>query len=443
MLSPNRSTRRPFHPRMALPRTAGVAKWMIDFGDLSTMYADSAGTTPAAIEGTLGKILDKSGAGNHFVQTDAAKRLKVSARVNMLTKTEDFADAAWVKYVDATIVSDAVQGPAAVGVADAVVASSAIHNGIYQTVAVAADVQCVFSFIAKSNGKDWLHVNNMNGHSGIWFNLSTGTQGTARAGVTGTITLISDSWYSIKVTCASVATSYCEVGATDADNSAVCTGNGSAGFYITKADFRPANSGAKLPVYQRVNTATDYDTVGFPVYLKQNATNTAFLVSAATIDCSGTDAMTVFWGGRKLSDAALGTVYASSATPASTNGAFRLSAPGANGENTYLVTSRGTSLTDALASSRVAPLSNVVTMTSDISGDFIKLRVNGALIDTDTGDQGTGNYANESMYIGMRGSTLLPFTGHLHSLIGCGALLSDYAMRKIEDWQAGQMRITL
>lgn len=356
MLSPNRSTRRPFHPRMALPRTVGVAKWMIDFGDLSTMYADSAGTTPAAIEGTLGKILDKSGAGNHFVQTDAAKRLKVSALVNLLIGTEALAT---------------------------------------QTVVTRATTQ------------------------------------TLRFTGTGTITL------------SGTATS----GALSAGTHSIVTTAGNLTLTVagtvTKADLRPANSGAKLPVYQRVNTATDYDTVGFPVHLKQNATNTAFLVSAATIDCSGTDAMTVFWGGRKLSDAALGTVYASSATPASTNGAFRLSAPGANGENTYLVTSRGTWLTDALASSRVAPLSNVVTMTSDISGDFIKLRVNGALIDTDTGDQGTGNYANESMYIGMQGVTLLPFTGHLHSLIGCGALLSDYAMRKIEDWQAGQMRITL
>jgi hypothetical protein len=38
--------------------------------------------------------------------------------------------------------------------------------------------------------------------------------------------------------------------------------------HIWGADLRPANSPSNIPAYQRVNTATDYDTVGFTPYLK-------------------------------------------------------------------------------------------------------------------------------------------------------------------------------
>ena len=46
-----------------------------DPSDLSTMFQDSAGTTPVTADGQpVGKILDKSGRGNHASQATAAKR---------------------------------------------------------------------------------------------------------------------------------------------------------------------------------------------------------------------------------------------------------------------------------------------------------------------------------------------------------------------------------
>lgn len=45
-----------------------------DPSDLTSMWQDSAGTTPAAVNSPVGKINDKSGRGNHFTQaTTAAK----------------------------------------------------------------------------------------------------------------------------------------------------------------------------------------------------------------------------------------------------------------------------------------------------------------------------------------------------------------------------------
>jgi hypothetical protein len=53
---------------------AGEVGVWFDPSDLSTMFQDSAGTTPAAIDQAVGLILDKSGRGNHASQTTLASR---------------------------------------------------------------------------------------------------------------------------------------------------------------------------------------------------------------------------------------------------------------------------------------------------------------------------------------------------------------------------------
>lgn len=67
-----------------------------DPSDMSTLFQDSAGTTPVtAVEQPVGRILDKSGRGNHATQATTTKRPVLSRRVNQFTKTEDFSDTAW------------------------------------------------------------------------------------------------------------------------------------------------------------------------------------------------------------------------------------------------------------------------------------------------------------------------------------------------------------
>lgn len=54
---------------------AGEQSAWYDPSDFSTMFQDSAGTTPVTAAGQpVGKILDKSGCGNHATQTTAASR---------------------------------------------------------------------------------------------------------------------------------------------------------------------------------------------------------------------------------------------------------------------------------------------------------------------------------------------------------------------------------
>ena len=71
---------------------------------------------------------------------------------------------------------------------------------------------------------------------------------------------------------------------------------------VTNADIRVANVGVGLPVYQRVTTSTDYDTVSYPFFLRFDGVDD-FLVTNS-IDFTATDKMTVAAGVRKLSSAA-------------------------------------------------------------------------------------------------------------------------------------------
>jgi hypothetical protein len=176
--------------------------------------------------------------------------------------------------------------------------------------------------------------------------------------------------------------------------------------------------------YQRVITATDYDTAGFPHRLLFDGVDD-FLQTAA-IDFSATDAMTIVAGVTKRSDAAQGCVVELTASTASNNGAFLLAAPD-GATDTFAFDSKGTAQTDAVVTGYAFVSAAVLTGQADISGDSATLRVNGVLGDTDTGDQGTGNYANAAVYIGRRGGTSLPFNGEISSLVIRGAATADPA----------------
>jgi hypothetical protein len=108
------------------------------------------------------------------------------------------------------------------------------------------------------------------------------------------------------------------------------------------------------------------------------------------------------------------------ATIASNNGGFHLTAPNA-ASSTFAFESKGTALTDAVSTGIAAPETRVLTGIGNIAGDSTSLRVNGAVADTDTGDQGTGNYANAILYIGSRAGSSLRFNGLIYTLIVRGA----------------------
>lgn len=166
-------------------------------------------------------------------------------------------------------------------------------------------------------------------------------------------------------------------------------------------------------------------------YLNFDGTDDSLATGTIT---PGTDKAQVFAGVRKLSDASQGQILELSASAAANNGAFDLIS--AASANTYSFRSRGTVAAIATsATSFASPTTNVLTGLGDIAADTSILRVNGAQAATSAVDQGTGNYLAYPAYIGRRGGTSLPFNGRIYSLI-CrfGPNLTADQIAQTETW---------
>lgn len=349
MLSAGQTVAPAFSPASLF--AAGEQGVWYDPSDFSTMFQDSAGTTPVtAVEQPVGRILDKSGRGNHATQATSASRPVLSARVNELLATATLATQ--------NVTTRAATYTLAFSGAGTVTASGT-NVGVY------------------SAGSNSLVC------------------------TAGTLTL---------------------------------TVSGS----VTSADLRVTNTGVGLPAYQRVTTSTDYDTTGFPYYLRFDGTDDGLATATIT---PGIGKVQAFGGLRKLSDATQGIFAELSATSGTNNGSFTLHSPRSSSIR-YTMSSRGTSAVahaDTSSSTYNAPVTNVVTGLADISGDSIILRANSVQAATNTSDQGTGNYLAYPLYIGRRGGTSAPFNGNLYSLIvRFGANLDASTISNTETWVNGK-----
>jgi hypothetical protein len=190
--------------------------------------------------------------------------------------------------------------------------------------------------------------------------------------------------------------------------------------------------GSTATEYQKVTSTYDVTEAGQAdnYYLSFDGVDD-FMVTPS-IDFTGTDKMSVFAGVRKIG--VDGVVAELSASSGSNNGAFLLYTP----SNNYRFDSRGTLGVIASASGFLQPITNVVTGIGNISGDNATLRVNGAQVAQNTGDQGTGNFGNYPLYIGSRAGTSLRFNGHIYSLIVRGALTADNLLNQTETYVASK-----
>lgn len=143
-------------------------------------------------------------------------------------------------------------------------------------------------------------------------------------------------------------------------------------------------------------------------------------MATPSINFTGTDKMTVWAGVRKLSDAAAGIVCELSASVSANNGSFYLAAPASPNPH-FNFSSRGSTQVTVTASPFAAPITSVLNTVGDISGDIASIAINGVTVQTSSVDQGTGTYGNYPLYIGRRNNASLPFNGRIYQLIVRGA----------------------
>jgi hypothetical protein len=152
--------------------------------------------------------------------------------------------------------------------------------------------------------------------------------------------------------------------------------------------------------------------------------------------------MSVFAGITKLSDAAQAVVAELSATIATNNGSFLLTAPNSAAAN-YNFSSKGTTQVDNTVTTYRAPITNVVTGLADIGAPSNIVRVNGVQTGSSASSQGTGNFGNYALFIGGRNNTSLRLNGRLYGLIVRGAATSAAQVTSTERWLAGGAGVTI
>lgn len=373
--------------------------------------------------------------GNHAFQSTAASRPVLSARVNLLTKTEQFDDAAWTK-TRSSISANTTAAPNGLVTADKLIedtTASNTHSVSGPIITLPSASTATVTVYVKAAERVWCRVANAGVVSGGAFvNLATGQFGTIEAGVTASsIQDVGNGWYRVSITGVLAGTaSQLLVQLSTGNGSASYTGDGTSGIFIWGADLRVTNTGTNLPEYQRVNTATDYNTTGFPLYLAFDGVDDGMVTNS--IDFTATDKMTVVAGVRKLSDAATGMLVELSASLNSNNGAFYLACPVSAAPNVEY-RSKGTIAAAFTDSPFAAPISLVITGASDIAADQLIIRNNGVQ-KSSSGDQGLGNYGNFPLYIGRRNGTTLPFNGRLYGLIVRGAATPAAKLTQVESY---------
>lgn len=368
--------------------------------------------------GSIDNISVREIPGNHATAPNDAGRPLLSARVNQLLATQNFADAGvWGRRGAVTVTANQTIAPDGTNTADEIGNLTGDGaNDIYQAVGIITGVIHTASFYIKRISTSGTVSLKFSGADILTVDLAS----------------IGDDWVRASADSVTVAESahfqfYCSAGAP-------------VSVYLWGAQLE---LGSTATPYQRVNTASDYDAVGFSRYLKFDGVDDS--MSTSTINFTGTAAVTVFTGIQISSDAAVVVAVELSSTVANP-GSFGLQAPGrllvgstykfeSGGSNPYAGTFEVLDLP--------VPTTNVVTAQASIPADQVTLHIDGVLKGTGTGDQGTGTYGNYPLYIGSRGISEMWFNGHLYELIVRGIASTQAEIDDAEAWVADKTGVTL
>ena len=405
-----------FSAAAATTLTAGQTKTAYVTGTTAITFTDSGSGCSFTV--TSVKLI----AGNHATQSTSGSRptygiVPATGRRNLLTFSEQFDNAAWVKQgigVATAPVVTANAGIAPDGTTTADRVQMSLGGGT-----TAGDISTINQAYSFSAG---------NYTSSFWIRSNTGADQTVQLTIEGvgiTVFTVTPTWQRFSGIRNATGLS---------SNVALrlrgtFTGN-TADILVWGAQLE---TGSTATAYQRVVTAFEVTeaNVASLSYIFFDGIDDFMVTPTIT---PGTDKVQVFAGVRKLSDAALAVMLELSTGAGS--GRFGLFAPSAAATANYQFATLGTSATFPTATGFAAPITNVITAFSDISAPNAIVRVNGTQQAQSTSTQGTGNYLAYPLYIGRRGGTSNPFNGQMYGLITrFGAnLTTTTAISRTESW---------
>ena len=380
--------------------------------------------------------------GNHAISYNTTTaRPVLSARVNLLTFSEQFDNVVWGRGVF-TVNANQTNAPDGTLTADEIITGASSGYIVQSNTALNGANRSAISTIYIKN-------KNCTSSQTLTINMSDGVVGSviinfkpfdgsftvgsvvSWSNITRTVTNVGDGWW--KLTLSGTTTQW-----TSGWLEVAAGGFGGNSFYLWGADLRPTNIGASVPAYQRIADQYTYDSSGFPRYLVFNGTASG-MYTPANLNLSGTDKATVFAGVRKLSDAATGIVTELSAVASSNNGSFAFF--NSSGSANYTSALQGTATYSSTYTTFTAPITNVASFSYNIAGatgaDEVSAKFNGvttAPSSTSGSSAGTGNFGTYPLYIGSRNNASFFLNGYIYSLIVVGAASTAAQISSTESW---------
>lgn len=232
---------------------------------LNVWSQDSAGTTPVtAVEQPIGKAIDKSGNANHALQATAAARPKLSARVNLATATQS--DAGFLAA--GTTPPTVTDGVAYLGKSASAVMFTTANTDLGYAGCRVGLTGGAFALQGLPDGRDMA--------LGLKLSLSRALVSDEQLTLYWTGENASAPVIITAATSAEFVGAYAVI-LNQLDGNPALVGTEYPVLYLSNtvaSDLTAylceaqANEGMTLERYQRVNTAADYDTAGFPLYEK-------------------------------------------------------------------------------------------------------------------------------------------------------------------------------
>jgi hypothetical protein len=367
--------------------SAGEQGYVYDLNDLSTLFTDSALTTPATVNGLVGGVVDKSGRGNNATQATTGNKPVLRGSpigANFFTNGDGSTTTGWTTDGASTLAS--------------------VGGRLRLTKAAAAFGHAYKNFTTVIGNVYLIKWKAYTGTAGPYFSCGDGT-GAGKAYVTNRTT----------------------------DGNAYFTATGTtSGVFIQVNDATASLTYAEFDDIEIFNVSAGQ--VQAPYALQFDGVDD--FLQTASVNFTATDKMTVCHGVRKLSDdIAFGMVCETSADLNANNGGFYMVAPNVGSTPSFGFVSKGTIQSGAAANPGYpAPFLGVVCGLGNISGDSSIIRVNGVQAGTSATDQGTGNYGNYAIYFGRRGGASLPYNGLMFSAICVGKAVSATELANIERW---------
>lgn len=390
-----------FNPAdMFTPTTPG---WVYDLSDFSTLFQDSAGTTPVtAVEQPVGLVLDKS------------QGLVLGPE---LLVNGDFSD----------------------GVAGWIATNCMLESkpgGVARLTVIADGNAGITQSVAHVSGSSFI----------LGFNILSGSSPSMQGYVGGQMVAAGDYVGPIGPSFLPINTGYRGV----YFSVPAMTGlvNDEIGVDVRIYDSYAAPKAGDWVEYQTFtikslagNHASQPTTTKRPV-LKVDGTGHYYLKgdgvddfeSTAAIDFTGADSVTTWTGVQKLQDATRGILYELGTDTNTVNGTFGSNAPDTDGGTGFWFVSRGTSRATAVVSGYPSPYKAVLTARGRISTDTCSIQVNLDSPASTGADQGINAYISAPAYFGARAGTSLFFNGQLYSSVCLGRVATDEEVDNTRGW---------